>query len=131
MKLYDDFIKQYTYNMTIIQNFWTESRPKLNVPQSRRGRLQMFFKIGIFKNFAIFTGKHLCWSLFLIKAFRPVILLKRDSNTGIFLRIIRNFKKELFFYITPPVAASESYKFKDITWTIYIRSKLGFVSIGT
>ena len=26
---------------------------------------QMFFKIGVLKNFA--TGKHLCWSLFLIK----------------------------------------------------------------
>ena len=25
---------------------------------------QMFFKIGVLKNFAIFTGKHLCWSLF-------------------------------------------------------------------
>ena len=35
-------------------------------------RSQMFFKIGALKNFAIFTGKHLCWSLFLIKlqAFR-------------------------------------------------------------
>ena len=28
---------------------------------------QMFFKIGVLKNFAIFTGKHPCWSLFLIK----------------------------------------------------------------
>ena len=28
---------------------------------------QMFFKIGVLKNFAIFTGKHLCWNLFLIK----------------------------------------------------------------
>ena len=27
----------------------------------------MFFKIGAHENFAIFTGKHLCWSLFLIK----------------------------------------------------------------
>ena len=27
----------------------------------------MFFKIGVLKNFAMFTGKHLCWSLFLIK----------------------------------------------------------------
>ena len=27
----------------------------------------MLFKIGVFKNFAIFTGKHLYWSLFLIK----------------------------------------------------------------
>ena len=25
------------------------------------------FRIGVLKNFAIFTGKHLCWSLFLIK----------------------------------------------------------------
>ena len=33
---------------------------------------------------ANFTGKHLCWSLFLIKlqAFRPATLLKRDSNTA-------------------------------------------------
>ena len=32
----------------------------------------MFFKIGVPKNFAILTGKHLCWSLFLIRlqAFR-------------------------------------------------------------
>ena len=25
------------------------------------------FKIGILKNFAIFTGEHLCWCIFLIK----------------------------------------------------------------
>ena len=28
---------------------------------------QMFFKIGVLENFAIFTGKRLCWSFFLIK----------------------------------------------------------------
>ena len=33
----------------------------------RSSRPQMFFKINVFKNSAIFTGKHLCWSLFLIK----------------------------------------------------------------
>ena len=32
---------------------------------SRSSRLQMFFKIGVLKSFANFTGKHLCWSLFL------------------------------------------------------------------
>ena len=42
------------------------------------------------KDFAIFKGKHLCWSLFLIKAFRPAILLKRNSNTGVLLRILQN-----------------------------------------
>ena len=29
--------------------------------------LQMFFKIGVLKNFEIFTEKDLCWNLFLIK----------------------------------------------------------------
>ena len=42
----------------------------------RSSRSQMFIKIGALKNFANFTGKHLCWSLFLIKlqAFRPAKL---------------------------------------------------------
>ena len=42
----------------------------------RSSRSQMFFKIGVLKNFATFTGKHLCWSL------------------------------QSFFYRTPTVAAS-------------------------
>ena len=38
-------------------------------------------KKAILKHFAIFTGKHLCWGLFLIRlqVFRP----SKDSNTGI------------------------------------------------
>ena len=28
---------------------------------------EVFFKKDVLKNFANFTGKHLCWSLFLIK----------------------------------------------------------------
>ena len=38
-----------------------------------RKKLQVFFKKTVLKNFAIFTGKHLCWSLFIIKlkVFRP------------------------------------------------------------
>ena len=35
--------------------------------------------------FAIFTRKHLCWSLFSI---RSAIFLKRDSNRGVFLWIL-------------------------------------------
>ena len=34
---------------------------------SRSSRWQMFFKISVLKTFATFTGKHLCWSLCLIK----------------------------------------------------------------
>ena len=33
----------------------------------RSSRSQMFFKIGILKDFTNFTGKHPCWSSFLIK----------------------------------------------------------------
>ena len=55
-------------------------------------RLQMFFKISVVRNVAILTGKHLCWSLFLIKRFLvSLFLLKRDFNTGVFLWIERNF----------------------------------------
>ena len=32
---------------------------------SRSSHLQMLFKIGVLKSFTNFTGKHLCWSLFL------------------------------------------------------------------
>ena len=32
----------------------------------RSSHLQMFFKISVLKNFAIFTGTKLCWSLYLI-----------------------------------------------------------------
>ena len=48
---------------------------------------EVFFKKGVLKNFANLTEKHLCWSLFLIKmeAWGPATLLKRDSNTDVFL----------------------------------------------
>ena len=44
-------------------------------------------KKDVFENFADFTGKKLCWNLFLLKlqAFWPENLLKRDSNTDVFL----------------------------------------------
>ena len=63
-----------------------------------RNSSQMFFKTDVSKSFA-----NLWCSLFLIKwqAFRPVTLLKRDSNTGVFVKFLRTF-----FYRTPPVAAS-------------------------
>ena len=48
----------------------------------------MFFKIGVPKNFAILTGK---------QAWKPATLLKRDSNTGVFLWILQNFVRTTFF----------------------------------
>ena len=51
---------------------------------------QMLIRIGILKNFTIFTGKHSCWGLVLIKLNRPAALLKRDCNTDVFLWIMQH-----------------------------------------
>ena len=68
---------------------------------------QMFVKIGVLENVANLIGKRLCWSLFIRKfqAWRPVTLLKRDSNTGAFRWNLRIFKIT-FLYRPPLVAAS-------------------------
>ena len=57
-----------------------------NTSRGRSSRLQMIFKIDVLKDFAIFTGKHLCWSLFLImlQALISASLSERDSITGVF-----------------------------------------------
>ena len=56
---------------------------------------------GVLKNFANFSGKHLRWSLLLIKRqdFWIVTLLKRDSNTGVFLRKHSEFFKNAYFEV--------------------------------
>ena len=58
----------------------------------------MFFKIGVLKNSAYFTGKYLCWSLFLIKlgAWSPATLSKRYSNAGGFVRNYEILKNAFF-----------------------------------
>ena len=43
----------------------------------------MFYEKADLQSAEIFTGKHLCWSIFLMKlqAFRPVTLLKRLQHS--------------------------------------------------
>ena len=48
---------------------------------------QMFFKIGVHKIFKNFTGKHLCWSLFLTNFIKNTLQL----NTSFFLVKFSNF----------------------------------------
>ena len=64
----------------------------------------MFFEIAVLKSSAIFTGIFTCvGSLFdkvaglKLLAWRPAIVLKRDSSTGVFLRILQNFEEQLFW----------------------------------
>ena len=66
---------------------------------------QMFFKIGVLKNFTNFVGNH--WSFFLNKVagLKLCNFIKRDSNTGVFLWICEILGTR-FFKRTPLVAAS-------------------------
>ena len=63
---------------------------------------EMFLKIGILNNFAIFTGKHLSWSLFLSKSTKKKLQHRRFllnnakfSRTAFFIEHIR----WLFLYL--------------------------------
>ena len=53
---------------------------------------EKFYKKSILKDFAKFNGKHQRQSIFLNKfaGLRPLTLLKRDSDTDVFLWILRN-----------------------------------------
>ena len=74
---------------TFLQAIGTQWTQKLK-STSKAGFRKCSSKQVFLKYFAIFAAKHLCWSLFLIKlqAWRP--LLKRDSNTNVFLWILQN-----------------------------------------
>ena len=69
----------------------------------RSSRPEAFCKKAVLRNITKFSGKHLCQRLFFNKVtvLRPATLLKKVSGTGVFLRILRNFQKHLF-YRTPP-----------------------------
>ena len=55
--------------------------------KSRSNRPEVFYKKGVLRNFAKFTGKHLYQRLFFNKVtgLRPQIYFKKVSDTGIFL----------------------------------------------
>ena len=77
-------MKYVLYNKFRMIIFYDQEALTLNFKSSR---LQMFFKIDVLKNLAMFTGKHLYWSYFLIylQGWRTAIVLKRDSNPSAFL----------------------------------------------
>ena len=51
------------WKIASLKTSWSEKSDKY-----RSSRSQMFFKIAGIKDFAVFTGKHLCWSLFGLRA---------------------------------------------------------------
>ena len=82
--------------MLIGGNSHTNTHPHI----TRSSRLQMFFKRYALKNFENFTGKHLYWSLFLVRLCFSVKFA--------------NFLKTAFStYRTSPVTASACLKYKN------------------
>ena len=84
---------------------WPSQRFLLRTPspskirlKPQKQQLELFCKKGVLRNFANFTGKHLCWSLFLIElqTFKPAALFKRDSNTDFSLILKTRFVLKIF-----------------------------------
>ena len=63
------------------------------VRNHRSSRPEVLCKKGVPRNFAKFTGKHMCQSLLFNKlaGLRLATSLKRDSGTGVFLWTLRSF----------------------------------------
>ena len=84
------------FSSILIRSFSFKSR---GYSSSRSNHWQIFLKIGVLKNFAIFTWKHLCWSLYLktLEAWWPATLLKKRLQHRCFLVNIAKFLRTAFF----------------------------------
>ena len=87
------FFSWIWYLLMIVAPAFAPTPLKTRVKNLKSSLRNSSVKKGVLRNFAHFTGKHLCWSIILIElqAFRPTALLKRDSNTDVFLWNLQNF----------------------------------------
>ena len=81
----------------------------------RSSRPDVFCKKGILSNFAKFTGKHLCHSLFFNKVadLRPATITK-ETLTQVFSCEFREISKNTFFHRTPLVTVSDHCLFLSV-----------------
>ena len=78
----------------------------------------MFFKIGVPKNFAMFTEKHLCWSIFLKKLQTCNFTKKRLQYRCLHVDIT-NILRPAFLW---NISGGCSWKSKLFYWAPSIRS---------
>ena len=76
----------------------------------------MFFKIGVLKNFAIFTRQHLCWNLFLIQ-----LQSSTAVNIAKFLRmsILKNICERLLLKFNESAFWSWNIIILNLLWRTY------------
>ena len=87
--VYSNFVATHANaGHTFMVKFWQVSNIVL-----KRSYQRCSIKKAVLKNLAILIAKHLCWSLFLInlQAYKAATLLQRDSNTVVFLWVLRSF----------------------------------------
>ena len=83
---------------------------------------QIFWNIGVLTNFSIFTGKYLCWSLFLIKleaSWRPVTFKCEHCKVCISSGFIEHLWWLLLKIRAQNRKASFYYFFKQVTFSTY------------
>ena len=78
--------------------FWLfSSNPASKCSYFRSSHQRCSAKKAVLKNFSIFAGKYLCWSLIIIAGlYRPITLLKRESSTGFSCEYCEIFKSTYF-----------------------------------
>ena len=84
--------------------------PITEVPSMiQNSRLEVLYKIGALRNFAKFTGKHLCRSLYFLMKLQAwgLQLYLKEFPTQVFSCEFCKNSKNFFFHRTPPVAASD------------------------
>ena len=85
----------------------------VSIANNKKQPPDVFYKKAVLKYFSVFQGKHLCWSLFLIKlsACRSATLLKRNSNTsGFLLNIAKCLKAHILRKICERLLLNSVYK---------------------
>ena len=75
---------------------------------------------GVVKNFAKFTGKHLCQSLFINKLqAKPFNFINKETQAQVFSCELCEISKNSFSYRTPPVAVSGYSQFYYTSSSFY------------
>ena len=81
-----------------------------DLPMYRSSRPEVFCKKSVVRNFAKFTGKHLCQRLVFNKVaglkLQTCNFIKKEALAHVVFCEYCEISKNTFFYRTPPVAAS-------------------------
>ena len=99
---------------------------KLSSSKSR----EVFCINSFLKNFAKFTGKHLCWTFFFneVAGLRPAALLKKTLQHRWFSVNFAKVLRTSFFYRTPSVASSSIFPnvtdIRDLKYCLFVVVKL-------